>query len=48
MTQPMPRSGPPHPPCRRLRAFAFDPILSRRIDTYEINEVTLKLPWEEV
>lgn len=36
-----------HPPCRRLRAFAFDPILSRRIDTHEINEITIKLPWEE-
>jgi hypothetical protein len=47
MTQPVRRSGLPRPPCRRLRVFAFDPILSRRIDTYEINEVTLKLPWEE-
>jgi len=37
----------PRPPNRRLRAFAFDPILSRRLDTHEINEVTLKIPWEE-
>jgi hypothetical protein len=37
----------PHPPCRRLRAFAFDPILSRRIETQEINEVTVTLPWED-
>ncbi|MFL7807923.1 MAG: hypothetical protein ACK2VD_12165 [Anaerolineae bacterium] len=37
----------PRPPNRRLRAFAFDPILSRSIDTYEINEVTIELPWEE-
>lgn len=37
----------PSPPNRRLRAFAFDPILSRRIDTYEINEVTIQLPWED-
>lgn len=35
------------PPFRKLRAFAFDPILSRQIDTYEINEVTLKIPWED-
>ena len=36
----------PAPPNRRLRAFAFDPILSTRIETYEINEVTIRLPWE--
>jgi hypothetical protein len=35
------------PPYRRLKAFAFDPILSRQIDTYEVNEVTLKIPWDE-
>ena len=35
------------PPYRRLRAFAFDPILSRNIETEEINEVTINLPWEE-
>jgi hypothetical protein len=34
------------PPRRRLRAFAFDPILSRNIETQEINEVTINLPWE--
>ncbi len=38
---------PPRPPHRRLRAFAFDPILSRRIGTHDINEVTIKLPWED-
>ncbi len=37
----------PIPPCRRLRAFAFDPILSRQIETYEINEVKIEIPWEE-
>jgi hypothetical protein len=36
------------PPSRRLRAFAFDPILSRRIETHEINEITISLPWEEL
>jgi hypothetical protein len=35
------------PPRRRLRAFAFDPILSRNIETQEINEVTINLPWED-
>jgi hypothetical protein len=36
----------PSPQHRRLRAFAFDPILSRHIETHEINEVTIKVPWE--
>ncbi len=36
----------PEPPYKRVRAFAFDPSLSRQIETYEINEVTLKLPWD--
>jgi len=35
------------PPYRRLRHFAFDPMLSRRLDSYDINEVVTKLPWEE-
>ncbi|MBN2586081.1 MAG: hypothetical protein JXR55_02205 [Candidatus Fermentibacteraceae bacterium] len=35
------------PPCRRLRVFAFDPILSRSIETYQINEVVIRLPWDE-
>jgi hypothetical protein len=33
---------------RRLRVFGFDPLLSRQIETYDINEVTLELPWEKV
>ncbi len=37
----------PIPPCRRLRAFAFDPILSRQLETYEVNLVTIEVPWEE-
>lgn len=36
----------PIPPYRKLRAFAFDPIVSRQIETSEINEVTLKIPWD--
>lgn len=39
-----PQHRPPH---RRLRVFAFDPILSRRIETHDINEVNIQLPWEE-
>ena len=37
----------PPPPSRRLRHFAFDPSLSRRIETYDINEVTASLPWDK-
>ena len=36
----------PLPPYRKLRAFAFDPVLSRKIETSSINEVTLKIPWD--
>ena len=35
------------PPRRRLRAFAFDPILSRNLETHEINEVIINVPWED-
>jgi hypothetical protein len=38
----------PSPPNRRLRAFAFDPILSRKIDTFDINEIVIKLPWKDI
>lgn len=37
----------PRPPFRRLRAFAFDPILSRRIATADINQVAIKIPWDD-
>lgn len=37
----------PPPSYRRLRHFAFDPSLSRNIETYEINEVTANLPWDK-
>ena len=47
MTPPLDNRKSPHPPHRRLRAFAFDPILSRCIETHDINEVTIKLPWED-
>jgi hypothetical protein len=35
------------PPFRRLRAFAFDPSLSRHLETSAINQLTLEVPWEE-
>jgi hypothetical protein len=38
----------PRPPFRRLRTYSFDPILSRQLDTYEINELILKIPWDEM
>jgi hypothetical protein len=37
----------PTPQYRRLRAFAFDPILSQRIGTQQINEIVIKLPWDD-
>jgi pimeloyl-ACP methyl ester carboxylesterase len=35
------------PPFRRLRAFALDPSLSRRLETTDINQVTIHVPWED-
>lgn len=35
------------PSVRRLRVFAFDPSASRRMETAAINEVTLRIPWED-
>jgi hypothetical protein len=35
------------PPYRRLRIYSFDPSLSRHIETSDINEVIVKLPWED-
>ena len=45
---PLADSGAPsRPSSRRLRAFAFDPSLSRRIQTADVNRITLKIPWED-
>lgn len=38
-------STPPH---RRLRVYAVDPSLSTRLDSAELNDVTLRLPWEQL
>jgi hypothetical protein len=37
---------PPQPLTRKLRVFAFDPILGARVDTESINETVLEVPWE--
>ena len=34
------------PMTRKLRVFAFDPVLRLRVDTESINETTLEVPWE--
>lgn len=36
------------PPLRKLRAYAFDPSLSLKLDTSVINNITYKVEWEEV
>ena len=36
------------PHSRRLRAFAFDPSYSTRLDTAPVNGVTISVPWEEL
>jgi hypothetical protein len=47
-TAPTPAETPqvPAPFNRRLRVFAFDPVLGLRVDTESINETTLEIPWE--
>ncbi|HEY4209600.1 MAG TPA: hypothetical protein VGM31_22395 [Puia sp.] len=34
------------PPFRKLRGYAFDPIVSLDLDTADINEITYEIPWE--
>ncbi len=36
------------PAFRKLRAYAFDPSLSLKIDTVDINEMVYVLPWEDL
>ena len=38
----------PHPPFRRIRTYAVDPSFSTHLKTASINEVTLKVRWEEL
>jgi hypothetical protein len=45
-----PRIQPPkrRPPFRDLRVYAFDPSLSWQIETLGINQMTLRVPWEDL
>lgn len=36
------------PPFRKLRGYAFDPITSLDLDTAEINQITYRVPWEDL
>ncbi len=35
------------PLSRKLRVFAFDPVLGMQVDTEYLNETTLEIPWED-
>jgi hypothetical protein len=37
-----------NPSHRKLRGYAFDPSLSIQLETYQINEITYEVPWEEI
>jgi Subtilase family len=37
----------PSTPSRRLRAYALDPSIGKRIDSIAVNETLLSVPWEE-
>ncbi len=38
----------PPPPRRRLRTYALDPSLGKRLDSVSVNETTLTVPWDDV
>jgi hypothetical protein len=42
-----PLRDPLTPPFRRLRVFAFDPLLSNQLDTRGVNQITLPVAWED-
>jgi quinol monooxygenase YgiN len=42
----VPQCGTPQ--WRKLRGYAFDPILSQQFETAGINEIVFKVPWEEL
>lgn len=48
LTDAGPEPGMLTPPHRRLRVYAFDPGLARRLDTAVVNQVTLHVPWERL
>lgn len=35
------------PPMRRLRIFALDPSIGKRLDSIAVNQATLSLPWDD-
>lgn len=37
----------PSPPPRRLRVYALDPSMAKRLDTLQVNETVLTLPWDD-
>ncbi|MCU4179715.1 S8 family serine peptidase [Bosea sp. BH3] len=37
----------PGPPPRRLRVYALDPGMAKRLDTLPVNETVLSLPWDD-
>jgi subtilisin family serine protease len=39
---------PPTPPYRCLQSYAVDPRLAAQLDSVQVSQVTLKLPWEEL
>lgn len=42
-------NGPVEAPVfRRLRGYAFDPSLSTQLETAVVNEITFKVPWEDI
>jgi hypothetical protein len=43
-----PELTPPKPAFRKLKGYAFDPSLSLRIDTAEINSIIYKIAWEDL
>jgi hypothetical protein len=40
-------AAPPVPTSRKLRVFSFDPLLATHIETLEIAEIAIDIPWEE-
>jgi hypothetical protein len=41
-----PKCGTPQ--WRKLRGYAFDPVLSQQFETAGMNEIVFKIPWEEL
>jgi Subtilase family len=37
----------PEPPKRRLRVFALDPSIAKRLETMAINEAVIEVPWDD-